>query len=63
MQNFSELMRNVLENCTRSKLALDDEINILEKYILLEQQRLDNQFEYKIETAADLQTDFLKYPG
>ncbi len=63
LQNFSELMRNVLDNSTRSKVGLDDEINMLEKYILLEQQRLENRFDYKIETAASLQTDFFEIPG
>lgn len=63
LQNFSELMRNVLDNSARPKVALDDEINMLEKYILLEQQRLENQFDYKIETAPDLQADFFEIPG
>ncbi len=63
LQNFSELMRNVLDNSAQPKIALDEEINMLEKYILLEQQRLDQLFDYKIETAADLQTDFFEIPG
>jgi len=63
LQNFSELMRDVLDNSTRPKVALDGEINMLKKYILLEQQRLNNQFDYKIDISADLQTDFFEIPG
>jgi LytS/YehU family sensor histidine kinase len=44
-------------------VALDEEISMLKKYILLEQQRLDQQFDYKIEIADDLQADFFEIPG
>jgi sensor histidine kinase YesM len=63
LQNFSELMRNVLENSGKTKIMLDEEINILEKYIKLEQQRLDGGFDYRIEISAGLQTDFFEIPG
>ena len=63
LQNFSELMRHVLDNSSKTKVALDEEITMLEKYIALEKQRLDDQFEYKIEVAPYLQTDFFEVPG
>ena len=63
LQNFSELMRHVLDNSSKTKVALDEEISMLEKYILLEKQRLDNQFDYSIEIAPHLQTDFFEVPG
>ena len=63
LQNFSELMRSVLDNSGKTKVSLDEEINMLEKYVLLERQRLDNKFEYKIEVDPDLQTDFFEIPG
>ena len=63
LQNFSELMRHVLDNSSKTKVALDEEITMLEKYIVLEKQRLDDQFEYKIEIAPYLQTDFFEVPG
>lgn len=63
LQNFSELMRSVLDNSAKTKIGLDEEIHMLEKYILLEQQRLDNGFDYRIEVASDLQTDFFEIPG
>ncbi len=63
LQNFSELMRNVLDNSTKPKVALDEEINMLNKYILLEQQRLENQFDFTVEVDPNLQTDFFEIPG
>jgi hypothetical protein len=63
LQNFSELMRSVLDNSVKTKVSLDEEINMLEKYILLEQQRLDNKFDYRIKVDPDLQTDFFEIPG
>jgi hypothetical protein len=63
LQNFSELMRNVLDNSIKEKVVLYDEIQMLEKYILLEQQRLDNKFDYKIDLDPGLQTDFFEIPG
>ena len=63
LQHFSELMRSVLDSSTKTKITLDEEISMLEKYILLEQQRLDHKFDYHIDIAHDLQTDFFEVPG
>ena len=63
LQNFSELMRHVLDNSSKTKVGLDEEITMLEKYIILEKQRLDNQFDYNIEISPHLQTDFFEVPG
>jgi sensor histidine kinase YesM len=63
LQHFSELMRSVLDSSTKTRITLDEEISMLEKYILLEQQRLDHKFDYSIAVAKDLQTDFFEVPG
>ena len=63
LQKFSELMRAVLDNSAKQEIALDEEVSMLEKYIYLEQQRLDNKFDYQIEVSPDLQTDFFVVPG
>jgi hypothetical protein len=63
LQNFSELMRRVLDNSVKTKVSLDEEINMLEKYVLLERQRLDNKFDYQIDVDPDLQADFFEIPG
>ena len=63
LQNFSDLMRSVLDHSTKTKVALDEEIRMLEKYVLLEQQRLDHKFDYHLIIDKDLQTDFFEVPG
>lgn len=63
LQHFSELMRSVLDHSTKTKVSLDEEIGMLEKYILLEQQRLDHKFDYHIHIEKDLQTDFFEVPA
>ncbi len=63
LQHFSELMRSVLDNSTKTKLGLDEEIYMLEKYILLEQQRLNNKFSFTILIEPGMQTDFYEVPG
>jgi sensor histidine kinase YesM len=63
LQNFSDLMRSVLDNSTKTKITLDEEIRMLEKYIMLEQQRLDHKFDYEVRVKGDLQTDFFEVPG
>jgi hypothetical protein len=63
LQNFSDLMRIVLDNSVKPKVQLDEEIKMLDKYILLERQRLDNRFNYHIDIDKTLQTDFFEIPG
>ncbi len=63
LQNFSDLMRSVLDNSAKTRVGLDEEIVMLEKYILLEQQRLEKKFDYRIDIAPDLQADFFEIPG
>ena len=63
LQHFSELMRNVLENSSKQKISLDEEINMLERYIKLEQLRLDEKFDYQIDIENGLQADFFEIPG
>jgi hypothetical protein len=63
LQNFSELMRGVLDSSSKMKIGLDEEINMLEKYLTLEQQRLESKFDYIITASSNLQTDFFEIPG
>jgi sensor histidine kinase YesM len=62
LQHFSELMRIVLDNSTKTRVPLDEEIRLLEKYMLLEQQRLDHKCDYAIRVDPGLQTDFVEIP-
>ncbi|MFZ1528937.1 MAG: histidine kinase [Ferruginibacter sp.] len=63
LQHFSELMRIVLDNSAKTKVPLQEEISMLEQYILLEQQRLNNKFSFSIDVDPKLNTDFFQIPG
>lgn len=63
LQNFSQLIRSVLDNSTKVKIPLVDEVRMLEKYMQLEQQRLENRFSYILQIPPELQNDFFEIPG
>ncbi len=52
LTEFSDLLRNTLNNSEQEQLPLDKEIRILETYLNLEQLRFD--FDYQIEVESDI---------
>lgn len=46
---YARLMRSILENSSKDKIILQDELNALRSYIELEQMRHDYHFSYSIE--------------
>ena len=61
--NFSDLMRSALQNSDKIFSTLEEEINYVKKYILLQQARFDWQFQYTITIAksVDLKVIVPKY--
>jgi len=61
--NFSDLMRSALQNSDKITSTLEEEINYVKKYILLQQVRFDQQFQYTITIAksVDLKVIVPKY--
>jgi len=52
LEEFSKLMRKVVEFTNLSFLEIEEEIIFLEHYLRLESIRFDNKFKYKIEMAT-----------
>ncbi|MDP3558305.1 MAG: histidine kinase [Bacteroidota bacterium] len=50
---FSKLMRKLLESGAIDKILLEDELDILNKYLEIEKLRFDNSFEFKIESEIE----------
>lgn len=48
LQNFSLLVRNVLENSQNDLIPLQQELNTLRLYIDLEKERVEDKFQYQI---------------
>jgi LytS/YehU family sensor histidine kinase len=57
LQNFSLLVRNVLENSQNDLIPLQQELDTLRLYIDLEKERVEDKFQYQITVdAAILET-------
>src|SRR5262249_12309214 len=62
LTKFSTLIRLILENSDKQKINLDDELAMLKTYLQLEQDRLDNKFDYHIEVDASIKTTAFEIP-
>ena len=62
LTKFSTLIRLILENSDKQKINLDDELAMLKTYLQLEQNRLDNKFDYHIEVDASIKTIAFEIP-
>lgn len=51
---FAKLTREVLEHSRMESISLEEEIHTLTHYIELQQLRLNNSFQYRIECAGDI---------
>jgi len=58
---FSEMMRRILDNSNKDEISLEEEVNFLDTYIRLEQQRLNNAFDYTItiDETIDVEDTFV----
>jgi len=56
LSNFSRLMRKLLENTTKDNLSLDDEIDILHRYLEIESLRFNHVFKYDIKIDPKINT-------
>lgn len=54
LDKFSELLRRTMDNADASIISLEDEICYLNNYLILEQQRFINKFDYSIEIGPDI---------
>jgi ligand-binding sensor domain-containing protein/two-component sensor histidine kinase len=54
LTDFAKLIRAILENSREEKVSLEKELDVLERYIRLEQIRFKNAFKYKVEIEKDI---------
>jgi len=62
LQNFSLLIRNVLENSQKELITLEHELDTLSLYIDLERERADNQFDYDFINQDRIQLNQYQIP-
>ena len=59
---FSKLMRKILESNTSENISLEDEIDILKRYLELEQLRFQKNFTYTISTDDSIVSARIRLP-
>lgn len=63
LSNYSNLMRNMMENSNKDFVSLSNEIEQLTKYLDLEHLRFHDKFDFKIEVDEALDTDAVFVPN
>ena len=63
LTNYSNLMRNMMENSNKDFVTLSNEIEQLKKYLDLEHLRFHDKFDFKIEVDETLDTDAVFVPN
>jgi ligand-binding sensor domain-containing protein len=60
---FSQLVRNILNHSSTSVVSLEEEIQTIELYMLIEGMRFNNQFSYHIEVDQTLNPSVIRIPS
>jgi LytS/YehU family sensor histidine kinase len=63
INRFSRLIRQTLENSGKQLITLDEEIKYLDNYLAVEQMRLKNKFQYKINVDENIDKEDISLPG
>jgi two-component sensor histidine kinase len=62
LAKFSKLMRQILNNSRKAEISLEEEIETLENYLLVEQFTNSIPFDYKINIHESVDVDFIQIP-
>ncbi|MFK7786166.1 MAG: two-component regulator propeller domain-containing protein, partial [Crocinitomicaceae bacterium] len=62
LAKFSRLMRSILDNSGKSLITLQEEIETLENYLMIEKFCNGNRFDYTVNADAMLETSFISIP-
>lgn len=62
LHRAAKLLRQSIDNASKSFVPLADEINLLEDYLLLQAEQLDNAFDYHIEAIGEIDKDNILVP-
>ena len=52
LDDFSSLLRGILQNSNRKKITVEEELEILELYLSLEKNRMGERFNYNIQVSS-----------
>ncbi|MEZ5045548.1 MAG: histidine kinase [Chitinophagaceae bacterium] len=60
---FSQLVRNILNHSSSNYISLDEELNTVQLYMVIEGMRFSNQFSYDINIDEDVNTSNIRIPS
>lgn len=63
LSKFSTLLRKVLHTSQQKFISLDEEMEQLQLYLDIEKLRLGEDFTFRVNAGADIETDAIKIPG
>ncbi len=63
LNTFSKLLRSYIKSSRNKWLPLNEEIENIENYIILQQSRFENKFDYNINIDAGLDTEHILLPS
>jgi len=62
LAKFSRLMRQILDNSRNTTITLEEEVNTLENYLLIEKFCNGDRFDYKMVVDENIEKDYVKIP-
>lgn len=62
LAKFSRLMRQILDNSRNAVITLEEEVETLENYLLIEKFCNGDRFDYEIHVDEKLETDYIQMP-
>ncbi|WP_286968514.1 sensor histidine kinase [Flavobacterium sp. UBA4854] len=62
ISEFSKLIRKTLENSSKQKITIDEEIEYLKAYIKIENKRLENPIDFELLISDEIDTHFTEIP-
>jgi LytS/YehU family sensor histidine kinase len=62
LAKFAKLMRKILDNSREQVITLEDEIDTLDNYLLIEKFAGGDKFDYEIKVNPDIEKDYIKIP-
>lgn len=62
LAKFSRLMRQILDHTRKITISLNEEIQTIENYLLIEKFCNDNRFEYTLDVPESLETELIEWP-
>ncbi|MEM7109516.1 MAG: histidine kinase [Bacteroidota bacterium] len=63
IQDFSQLMRKILEFSQQEMVPLKEEIEVIKRYLAIEKERSQGELEYHIDIHKDLEFELIEIPA